>query len=155
RQRLSVEYHPDGTVLEHGYASRATIGLEEISNEQPLNAVRYQSVTDRKGNLTVNAIDARGNLAAHYYDSLNARTLYQYAAFGVLTYMQVTLGNITWQVPDRYGRIVTRVDPDRGTRWNTFTAFDEIASSTDARDVTSEYTYDRLGRLRYLLNTED
>src|SRR5690606_30914371 len=137
---------------EHGYASRASIGLDEIRNDQPFNAVRYHSVTDRKGNLTVNAMDARGNLAAHYYDSLTARTLYQYAAFGILTYIKDALGNITRQIPDRHGRIVTHIDPNRGTRSNTFTAFDQIAASTDARNVTSEYTYDSLGRLRYLLD---
>ncbi|MBA2897794.1 RHS repeat-associated core domain-containing protein [Nonomuraea soli] len=47
---------------------------------------------------------------------------------------------------DERGRISRRHDPDKGTVSFTYTPFDEVATTTDARGITLTTSYDALGR---------
>ena len=48
---------------------------------------------------------------------------------------------------DSLGRMQQQIDPNTGTRTNTYTAFDELKTALDARGQLSEYFYDTSGRL--------
>ncbi|TGK04889.1 hypothetical protein EHO59_08520 [Leptospira semungkisensis] len=51
-----------------------------------------------------------------------------------------------WQY-DAFGRQRKQSDPDFGVSTNTYNAFGDLTQSTDARGITTTYSYDSLGRL--------
>jgi YD repeat-containing protein len=56
--------------------------------------------------------------------------------------------NITTQVMDKRGRVTQRADKNLGT-WNyQYTALDQLKQQTDAKNQTTSWTYDRLGRIK-------
>ena len=58
----------------------------------------------------------------------------------------LTRGNLTRIVPDRYGRRVELDDPDTGTAESTWNAFGELSETTDANGQRTAFEYDALGR---------
>nr|WP_322974643.1 RHS repeat-associated core domain-containing protein [Actinacidiphila epipremni] len=66
----------------------------------------------------------------------------------------VTGPDTTWSYTyDLFGRQVSATDPDKGTTNTSYTALDQIDTTTDARNTTLLYDYDVLGRKTDLWQT--
>jgi RHS repeat-associated protein len=157
RGRLILETYPDGTfssfdyAVTHGGESDDYLGIAFTKQQ----AMTYRRTTDPEGNVTLHALDMRGNMVANYFNGLADVNTYDYAPFDVPYRTTDAAGNDRVTTPDRYGRIEAIFDLDRGPSESRFTAFGEVASTTTADNVTNTFTYDALGRIRTLQNSVD
>lgn len=74
------------------------------------------------------------------------RTTYAYDRKGRLVRLTDPAGNAWSYTYDIRGRKIREVDPDKGTTTMTYTAADDVETTTDGRGVKIAYTYDVLGR---------
>ena len=102
-----------------------------------------------KGVSTTTTFDGHGNVSG--VDELQApapvaHTSYQYTARQELSDVTDTAGNVTHMDYDWLGRRTKLQDPDQGTSTFSFDGNGNIATQTDARNITLAYVYDNFDR---------
>ncbi|MFI7545222.1 polymorphic toxin-type HINT domain-containing protein [Actinoplanes sp. NPDC049599] len=114
---------------------------------------RTTVVPPKGGTSTTTVTDALGRTTeAWQYTTPGASsgphltTTYGYDAKDQLTSVQDSSQNIWTMKYDLLGRQIESVDPDKGKTTSTYTQYDEIESTTDARSMKLVYTYDWMGR---------
>ncbi|MBP5786717.1 MAG: hypothetical protein J6Y19_02725, partial [Kiritimatiellae bacterium] len=101
--------------------------------------------TDRLGNVTSNAYDAEGRLAA-VTDARGYTTTYTYDILGRRTAVIDAIGNTTTQTFDPAGRITSVTDAAGLAQTNTYDSFGRLAATVRRGGFTNEYAYDALNR---------
>ncbi len=110
---------------------------------------------------TTTVADARGNVTVFDYANLElmsvthgagtsaeATTRYQYDPTTLgRTAITDPDGNVTRNVYDTHGNLLSTADPLGRTTYYSYDALDDLTSVTDPRDTTTSYTYDGSGNL--------
>ena len=124
--RTVRQTHADGTATTFAYDGLTT------------------SVTDALGNMSSKTVDTAGRLAV-CTDAAGGRITYGYNADGNCTLMQGPRTTVRAEY-DLAGHRTMLDDPDAGRSLDTYDAFGQLVSHTDAHGTT-HYIYDRGGRL--------
>jgi RHS repeat-associated protein len=141
--RKRVESEPDGSSLKWSYVGNTTTSIDENLNS-------WVRTSDSLGRLT-NVAEPGGLATGYTYDTLS--NLHNVTQSGV-TGESPRIRSFTY---DSLSRLLTASNPETGTicygQWsgsncvNGYDANGNLKSKTDARGVTSSYSYDALNRL--------
>lgn len=124
--RLTSQKNSDGSYIENTYGDRTV------------------TVKTPTGNV-IKTYDAWGNIT-NIKDQIGKDVAYKYYSNGKPSSIE-TNGNKVTQEYDAAGNRIKMVDPDAGTMTYTYASDGTLLSETDARGVTTTYTYDLIGRL--------
>lgn len=133
------------------------------------------SITDPNTNVTIQAYDRIGQMISRT-DALAGTIAYQYNAFGDVVRTTDRNHNASYSYYDKLGRLTLSYDAEQYGTQNSYTVFGELASITrwykraanagsvtetvqptfelDAKDATTNFEYDRLGRLTKTIDAE-
>jgi RHS repeat-associated protein len=124
---------PDGAVVSTSYSGSQVTVTDQAGKQR-------RSVSDSLGRLTSVVEDPAG---------LNYQTTYGYDVLGSLT--TVVQGQQTRTfVYDSLKRLTSATNPESGTVSCTYDAGGNVLTRTDARGITTTYSYDALGRSTYV-----
>lgn len=130
-------------------------------------------ITDAGGHQTTMSYDRVGQMLSKT-DALGGSTDYQYNAFGEVASVADAEENTTYNYYDRLGRLIVNRDAENYLTETSYTAFGEVASvrrrynrtaspvslttvptaTAHAKDATTSFEYDRLGRLVKTIDAE-
>lgn len=117
-------------------------------------------VTDPEGNDTTRVVDSLGRISATV-DALGTVTCFDYGPFNELEGVHRNC-HVNAEGPvevsryeyDELSRLVASTEPANGAQTLTYTEFDEVDTTTDAKSQQLDFDYDVLGRLQYQHSTE-
>lgn len=117
-------------------------------------------VTDAEGNETTRVVDALGRISATV-DALGTVTCFDYGPFSELEAVHRNCHvnaegsvEVSRYEYDELSRLVSSTEPANGTQTLTYTEFDEVDTTTDAKGQTLDFDYDALGRPEFQHSTE-
>jgi len=163
--RVLIETKAVGT----SYQAQTTYTYDGLGN--------VLTITDPDGNVTAQTFDKDGNLLTRTEasgTSLAATTSYAYNAFGEVVQTTDPNGNVSYNYYNNLGQLTTSCDALKYVTATSYTAFGEVQSvtryynaatnspsvttpptiTTNAKDATTSFTYDKLGRLTQTTDAE-
>jgi YD repeat-containing protein len=152
--RLTAQYRA------HGTAEQA---ITRYSYDGHGNLV---GITDPNGNVTTRSYDRLGRMVSQT-DALNGTVSYEYNAFDEVVKVTDARGSVSYNHYDKLGRLTVTRDAENYVTETGYTVFGEVASVTrrynqadnaasvaalptyapHAKDATTSFLYDKLGRL--------
>ena len=146
-------------------ASVTKYGYDSLDN--------IRTITDSYNRVTTRTFDHAGRILTST-DALNGVTSYQYNAFGEVVSTTDVLGRNSYNYYDQLGRLRKTADALKFVTETTYTSFGDVASvtqyytaatntpsvtvepavTTNAKDATTSFTYDKLGRLKSTTDAE-
>lgn len=157
--RVSTVTSPDGGITRHFYAPSAWMEtgsgfrqwLEDSGNP---DALFLHAVVSPRGTVQAEVSDHAGRpVLALEAESMSATDIaaahtssIDYGPFSMRRHVR-TQNTVTEIRPDFWGRPVDLDDPDTGNTHRVFSAWDEVAQITDAKQEVRIFNRDHLGRL--------
>jgi RHS repeat-associated protein len=165
-KRLNVVTQPDGSTTSYFYPTRDTLLANLASwfgptKDGPIAATSL-IVEKPRGNLEGRVLDPKGlpirtfqspglaDGATTFSTAGSATVDYLYQGFDYVHELDATQGSktiVTSMMVDSLGRTLELDDPSLGAQKTTYNGFDEVASTTDAALVQTDYVHDAKGRL--------
>ncbi|WP_375397984.1 hypothetical protein, partial [uncultured Sphingomonas sp.] len=162
--RTRYDYDGNGRLV--GRRDAAGTAYETLTSFTYDGAGNLVGETDADGHVTTHGHDRAGRLISTT-DALGHTTTYDYDALGNQVRIVDADGNATWSYYDKLGRIVAVRDAENYVTETNYTVFGEVSSVTrramrtlvaasadalptvtpDAKDATTTFYYDRLGRV--------
>jgi RHS repeat-associated protein len=127
--RVTTESLPDGHTITHAYHGLTT------SDTNQNNQTR--TVTKNSQGHVISVADAQGHVTTFSYDPFG----------NLIKTVDATGSNIVTATYDLRGRKIASNDPDLGAWSYSYNTLGQLVSQTDAKNQTSQFTYDLLGRL--------
>ncbi|MGJ9414370.1 RHS repeat domain-containing protein, partial [Aeromicrobium sp. CF4.19] len=157
---VSAEENQVDSYTLYGYDRAGRVTRESLAS---LGAVKWSTLTSHEGDRTrvtppeggtptVTVQDVRGRTTKlHQFQGstpsgANDVTTYTHTPAGDLASVTDSSGTQWTKSYDLRGRLISEVDPDKGTTSHTYDAMDRRVSSTDARGLSLWTGHDALGR---------
>jgi YD repeat-containing protein len=152
---LETRFDAFGQVVETlAYSARVSIGGSQLRGnvQSALNALTYNAASDTRRQFSY---DVRG-LLSKSIDATGATSTFSYTAFGQLyrenRFVDTTAAAMVQHDYDSRGLETKRTDfnalgtVELRSVSRTYDAFGRVVSSTDANNIQTTFTYDRIGR---------
>jgi RHS repeat-associated protein len=146
---LTSEYDAQGRVVRQ---TQADGGAWAFVYTGPVSAHTSVTVTDPRGNLTIQRMDNAG-FGSETIDALGQSTRQERDAVGRVTATTDPLGRITRFAYDALGNLIRITDPVGNARTFTYEpTFNRVASMTDPLGNVTRFEYDTAGNLTAIVD---